>query len=142
MPGTAGKFNGKTRTVVSSAPDVAADAHRQEVVAVDRAGNVTGGGGGPVTIADGANVAQGTTTDAGIITDINGTEIGFLRGAIKQWISLLVQVGIITETAPGTDTASSGLNGRLQRVAQRITSLIALLPSALISNRLDVNLGA
>jgi hypothetical protein len=42
-------------------------------------------------------------------------------------------IGGLTETAPGTDTASSGLNGRLQRVAQRITSLIALLPTALSS---------
>lgn len=41
------------------------------------------------------------------------------------------QTGIVTETAPASDTASSGLNGRLQRVAQRITSLIALLPSSL-----------
>jgi len=39
--------------------------------------------------------------------------------------------GAVDETAPGTDTASSGLNGRLQRIAQRITSLIALLPAAL-----------
>src|SRR5207253_10458582 len=51
-------------------------------------------------------------------------------------------VGSLTETAPASDTASSGLNGRLQRIAQRITSMIALLPSALIANRLDVNLGA
>lgn len=41
------------------------------------------------------------------------------------------RIGDVTETAPGTDTASSGLNGRLQRIAQRITSLIALFPSAL-----------
>ncbi len=41
------------------------------------------------------------------------------------------QVGIVTETAPASDTASSGLNGRLQRIAQRITSLIALLPASL-----------
>lgn len=41
------------------------------------------------------------------------------------------QLGAIAETAPTTDIASSGLNGRLQRVAQRITSLIALLPAAL-----------
>ena len=41
------------------------------------------------------------------------------------------QLGSVTETAPGTDTASSGLNGRLQRVAQRLTSLIALLPTSL-----------
>lgn len=40
-------------------------------------------------------------------------------------------VGIKTETAPASDTASSGLNGRLQRIAQRLTSLIALFPTAL-----------
>ncbi len=40
-------------------------------------------------------------------------------------------IGAVTETAPASDVASSGLNGRLQRVAQRITSLIALLPAAL-----------
>jgi hypothetical protein len=52
------------------------------------------------------------------------------------------KTGSLTEAAPGTDTASSGLNGRLQRIAQRLTSLIALLPAALVSGRLDVNLGA
>lgn len=41
------------------------------------------------------------------------------------------QIGAVAETAPGTDTASSGLNGRLQRVAQRLTSLIGLLPASL-----------
>lgn len=40
-------------------------------------------------------------------------------------------LGSLTETAPATDTASSGLNGRLQRIAQRLTSLIALLPSSI-----------
>lgn len=42
--------------------------------------------------------------------------------------------GAVTEVAPATDTASSGLNGRLQRIAQRLTSLIALLPTALGAN--------
>lgn len=41
------------------------------------------------------------------------------------------KTGALTETAPATDTASSGLNGRLQRVAQRLTSLIALVPASL-----------
>lgn len=41
------------------------------------------------------------------------------------------KAGSLTETAPTTDTASSGLNGRLQRIAQRLTSLIALLPGSL-----------
>jgi len=39
--------------------------------------------------------------------------------------------GALTETAPGSDTASSGLNGRLQRIAQRLTSLLALFPSSI-----------
>lgn len=52
------------------------------------------------------------------------------------------KTGALTESAPATDTGSSGINGRLQRVAQRLTSLIALLPSALVSGRLDVNIGA
>lgn len=43
------------------------------------------------------------------------------------------RIGDLTETAPASDTASSGLNGRLQRIAQRITSLIGLLPAALAS---------
>jgi hypothetical protein len=42
-----------------------------------------------------------------------------------------LRTGSLTETAPATDTASSGVNGRLQRIAQRITSFIALLPTAL-----------
>ncbi|MER9056412.1 hypothetical protein [Mesorhizobium sp. M0910] len=41
-----------------------------------------------------------------------------------------ILLGAVTETAPASDTASSGLNGRLQRIAQRLTSLIAGLLSA------------
>jgi hypothetical protein len=40
-------------------------------------------------------------------------------------------LGNVTETAPASDTASSGLNGRLQRIAQRISSLISLFPTTL-----------
>ena len=43
----------------------------------------------------------------------------------------IILIGGLTETAPATDTASSGLNGRLQRIAQRLTSLIALFPTSL-----------
>jgi hypothetical protein len=126
-------------------------------------GSGGGGGGGAMTVADGADTALGTTSDAGIITNIAGTVIGFLRGSIIQWAAFLArfpaalgsttaanslpvtlstdgpfvtQTGSITETAPATDTAASGLNGRLQRVAQRLTSLIALLPAALINGAL------
>lgn len=48
--------------------------------------------------------------------------------------SLHTKLGSLTEGAPASDTASSGLNGRLQRIAQRVTSLIALIPTALGQN--------
>jgi hypothetical protein len=44
------------------------------------------------------------------------------------------QLGIVTETAPASDTASSGLNGRLQRVAQRLTTLLAVFPTTIAVN--------
>ena len=40
-------------------------------------------------------------------------------------------LGATNETAPATDTATSAINGRLQRIAQRLSSLISLLPSAI-----------
>lgn len=46
-------------------------------------------------------------------------------------------IGSLTESAPANDTASAGLNGRLQRISQRLTSLIAyFLPitTATLSN--------
>jgi hypothetical protein len=116
----------------------------------------SGGGGGASTIADGADVAEGTTTDAGIITDTSGTVIGFLRGAIKMWVTFLGRFpaalggttatnslpvtlasdgtyatlnGAVTEAAPATDTASSGLNGRAQRIAQNLSTLFGRFPA-------------
>lgn len=63
----------------------------------------------------------GATTDAE--ASGNGTLI-----AIAKYLRTLV--GALAETAPASDTASSGLNGRMQRVAQRLTSLIGLLPAS------------
>jgi hypothetical protein len=54
-----------------------------------------------------------------------------LREPAGTDVALSGKLGALTETAPASDTASSGLNGRLQRIAQRITSLIALVPAAL-----------
>ena len=42
-----------------------------------------------------------------------------------------VLIGAVNEAAPASDTASSGLNGRLQRIAQNISSLITQLPATL-----------
>lgn len=41
------------------------------------------GGGGPATIANGADVNAGSTTDAAVITDTTGTLSGKLRGLVK-----------------------------------------------------------
>jgi len=60
-------------------------------------------------------------------TDLGTTLAGYVDG-------LETLNGAVNETAPATDTASSGLNGRLQRIAQRLTSLIALLPTSLGAN--------
>lgn len=57
---------------------------------------------------------------AHVPTDSSGNEI-----------AVATIIGAVNETAPASDTASSGLSGRLQRIAQRITSLIALVPTAL-----------
>lgn len=70
-------------------------------------------------------------------TFVSGTTAVTIRGtAFASEVEVVAAstdtlVGALTETAPASDTASSGLNGRLQRVAQRITSLIALIPTAL-----------
>ena len=47
--------------------------------------------------------------------------------------------GAVAETAPVTDTASSGLNGRLQRIAQRLTSLIGIISGAATTTRTFVS---
>ncbi|HXJ01296.1 MAG TPA: hypothetical protein VNH44_08725 [Micropepsaceae bacterium] len=39
-------------------------------------------------------------------------------------LALGAKLGALTETAPVSDTASSGVNGRLQRIAQRLSTLI------------------
>ena len=50
------------------------------------------------------------------------------------------KIGSLTETTPASDTASSGLNGRLQRIAQRLTSMIGLLPTALSNGFFQVSI--
>jgi hypothetical protein len=79
----------------------------------------------------------GTTTQPVSATSLPlpsgaATEATLASGATAANQSTLnTRIGDVTETAPSTDTGSSGLNGRLQRIAQRLTSLIALVPTAL-----------
>lgn len=72
-----------------------------------------------------------TETVTGTVTANAGTNLN--TSAVATEATLDARSGSLTEGAPASDTASSGLNGRLQRIAQRITSLIALIPAALTS---------
>lgn len=65
-----------------------------------------------------------------MVLGANGTNDGDVASGNPMPVGGSI-LGATNETAPATDTATSGLNGRLQRIAQRLTSLIALLPTAL-----------
>jgi hypothetical protein len=113
------------------------------------AGSGGGGGGGAATIADGADQAEGAKADAAATTDTGvfslialfkrllqkfTTQFPAALGGTTAANSFPVALssdgtfatlsGAVTEAAPANDTASSGLNGRLQRIAQRLTTLI------------------
>lgn len=93
-----------------------------------------------VNIRDGDNTAFQAATDL-LADNSQSPKVSLLDGTGSatpispatsgNQSTLNTNVGATNETAPATDTATSGLNGRLQRIAQRITSLIALLPASL-----------
>lgn len=73
------------------------------VVALDASRNLKvnvvagGAGGGAVTVADGADVTQGVTTDAAVNTDASGTVNAHLRGALvnqRQMFALATPVRV------------------------------------------------
>lgn len=87
------------------------------------------------------------TTNAVSIAQIAATTVSAGDGASGSGTLRVVlanngaSIGALTETAPANDTASSGLNGRLQRVAQNlstlhtdITATNAQLPATLAGN--------
>lgn len=61
-----------------------------------------------------------TKEAAGVHTQVFGLDAEGMDG-----------IGSTTEPPPATDIDPSGLNGRLQRIAQHLTALIALFPAAL-----------
>lgn len=76
-------------------------------------------------------IAQRLTSLIGLLPSSLGSKADASSLAVTWATEDKAALGSITETAPASDTASSGLNGRLQRIAQRLTSLIGLLPAAL-----------
>jgi len=82
----------------------------------------------PVPVS--GTVSTGGLTDAELRATPVPVSVSGVSTAANQ-VANGVLLGAVTETAPATDTASSGLNGRLQRIAQRLTSLIALFPASI-----------
>lgn len=105
--------------------------HRQVVVIGDPSLNA-----GVATVLPASTAPQATDLPLVVAihpssVNVNGSAAASGSAPVTASTEDVARVGIITETAPASDTASSGLNGRLQRIAQRITSMIALLPAAL-----------
>lgn len=86
-------------------------------------GETTGGGGGYVNVK--------VNPSGALVADVTGTVSVTGVSTLAEQQTQTTAIGSLTETAPATDTASSGLNGRLQRIAQRLTSLIALFPTSI-----------
>lgn len=104
---------------------------------------------GPDGTANDVDVASGKPlptqlrhSDGTIVTDATGMKISTTQLATLNTTAQAMSAGFqlvdtptdgtnatrlggLTETAPASDTASSGLNGRLQRIAQNITTMIA-----------------
>lgn len=79
-----------------------------------------------VTEGSGKNIATNSITEDAQTKQLQRIVLNDSTGA-----EMTAVFGAVTETAPASDTASSGLNGRLQRIAQRITSLIGLFPTSI-----------
>lgn len=109
--------------------DGIADGELINTVNVTAAGVETGTAGNPFRIDPTGTTAQPVS---GTVTANAGANLNTSALALETTQAAgNVLIGAVTETAPGTDIASSGLNGRLQRIAQRISSLIALFPSSI-----------
>lgn len=93
-------------------------------------------GGGGTSDATAANQVTGNNTLSAISGKLPAALGGTTASASLPVVlssdgPFATQTGGVTETAPATDTASSGLNGRLQRIAQRLTTVNTTLGTPL-----------
>jgi len=107
--------------------------------------NVPGGSAGPAATdeiggihfqriklvhgADGVNAGDVSTSNRYPVEDTSSSVVGSGTQATAQRVTIATDnavIGATNETAASSDTATAGLNGRLQRIAQNITSLLTL----------------
>jgi len=124
--------NGNLKTAATTTPSVvgagtAAAAARVTLASDDPAVTAIG------AVADAA--VTNPASSASLVAALKGllTRLGFTLTAASGVASAALRtvnstddpvIGATNETAPASDTATSGLNGRLQRIAQRLTSLL------------------
>lgn len=97
--------------------------------------NQTTGNTSLATIATnttGLATSSGQTTAAGYLSTLatftsSASTAANQTTANSSLSTIATEIGGLTETAPATDTASGGLNARLQRVCQRLTSLFTAM---------------
>lgn len=89
------------------------------------ASSVAGGGGGAATVADGADVNAGSTADAAVVTDANGTLSGKLRGIVKmlaagtaalisKWSALSVASDVFSDAGGAVQSIKALANNALK----------------------------
>lgn len=135
---TAGHIDPYNAPITIANFDVALSTRLSEATFDSKIGSLTEAAPGTDTASSGLNgrlqrVAQRLTSLIGLFPSSIGqkAKAASLAVTLSSDEDLLALLGSVVETAPGTDIASAGLNGRLQRIAQRLTSLIALQPAAL-----------
>lgn len=87
---------------------------------VDAGGNLLvsggGGGGGAVTISDGSDVAEGSTTDAAVYGDVNGTVEARLRGMSAMMLGRGTANAPASASVTGSSTIVVAANASRKRM--------------------------
>lgn len=76
-------------------------------------------------------VKNGAGADVTVSTPASGRQAATDSQAVVLSAEDLAALGVPAEAPPVDDTAPAGLNGRLQRLAQRLTAMLARLPAAI-----------
>lgn len=101
---------------------------------VQSSGGGGGGGGGDASAANQAtqidrlntiNTSVGTVKTS---TDAVATAVGTGNTSLADAVTRL---GAVDEGAPASDVANAGINGRLKRLTQRVSAIVAALPATL-----------
>ena len=104
----------------------------------------TAGGGSAVTIADGANVVEGTTTDTAITSDANGTISGKLRGLVKIFADVWDSVNHVlktsaTQSGTWSVTANAGTNLNTSTLALESGGHLATIDTSTAASKTDLD---